>query len=345
MHLIYGNAYLVIAASCAASPAASLFGMRKPTPKFNYRYSNREVELSVYPSDRHDFWTSKAPQTDRADSSPLHTRGWAFQERLLATRIVHFYETELVWECNTQVLCECSALHGVTESDSFKDGSSLKSEVARLSRPQSMAVEKQYLWEYLCRRYAQTKLTRQSDRLSALSGMAAKFNPEGTDKYLAGIWESHLPRALAWSAKGAVKLPEYRAPTWSWTSLKCDGLRKWYPSADAIEIIETHCTSASPSIYGPVIDGYLILRGLLIPASYGPVWKLDVWGVEYYHEELWALKLGDLETTAGDGAEALLLKKSTRVSGAWERVGITDYGCSIPLSSFEGVERSIIKLV
>lgn len=38
---------------------------------------------------------------------PLMSRGWAFQERLLSRRILHFSESELVWECRELTTCEC----------------------------------------------------------------------------------------------------------------------------------------------------------------------------------------------------------------------------------------------
>ncbi|KAF2626299.1 hypothetical protein BU25DRAFT_394934 [Macroventuria anomochaeta] len=38
---------------------------------------------------------------------PLMSRGWAFQERLLSRRVLHFSESELVWECRELSTCEC----------------------------------------------------------------------------------------------------------------------------------------------------------------------------------------------------------------------------------------------
>jgi hypothetical protein len=38
---------------------------------------------------------------------PLLTRAWVFQERLLASRVVHFSHHELVWECNQTGNCQC----------------------------------------------------------------------------------------------------------------------------------------------------------------------------------------------------------------------------------------------
>jgi hypothetical protein len=44
------------------------------------------------------------------DRFPLLTRGWAFQERLLSSRVLHICESELVWECREKTSCECGGL-------------------------------------------------------------------------------------------------------------------------------------------------------------------------------------------------------------------------------------------
>jgi hypothetical protein len=41
---------------------------------------------------------------------PLMSRGWAFQERLLSRRLLHFCDSELVWECREITTCECGGL-------------------------------------------------------------------------------------------------------------------------------------------------------------------------------------------------------------------------------------------
>jgi len=48
---------------------------------------------------------------------PLLDRGWVCQERLLARLIIHFSQTELIWECLEAVCCECS-YRGFTRSSS-----------------------------------------------------------------------------------------------------------------------------------------------------------------------------------------------------------------------------------
>lgn len=46
-------------------------------------------------------------QSEQHARFPLMSRGWAFQERLLSRRVLHFSEAELVWECRELSTCEC----------------------------------------------------------------------------------------------------------------------------------------------------------------------------------------------------------------------------------------------
>lgn len=40
-------------------------------------------------------------------------RGWAYQKRLLAPRVLHFCQKELVWECQEFSGCKCSCFNPV----------------------------------------------------------------------------------------------------------------------------------------------------------------------------------------------------------------------------------------
>lgn len=53
-------------------------------------------------------------QSELHSRFPLMSRGWAFQERLLSKRVLHFSESELVWECRELSTCECGGFGGQT---------------------------------------------------------------------------------------------------------------------------------------------------------------------------------------------------------------------------------------
>ena len=42
--------------------------------------------------------------------SPLMQRAWTLQERLTAPRIIHFHESEMIYECTDSTTCECGGL-------------------------------------------------------------------------------------------------------------------------------------------------------------------------------------------------------------------------------------------
>jgi hypothetical protein len=69
--------------------------------------------------------------------------------------------------------------------------------------------------------YSFRRLTNETDKLPALSGLAHSFQktfPQA--KYVAGIWSTHLPAALLWRTKHSAHRPlSYIAPTWSWASV------------------------------------------------------------------------------------------------------------------------------
>ncbi|KAI1330309.1 hypothetical protein F5Y16DRAFT_34491 [Xylariaceae sp. FL0255] len=80
-------------------------------------------------------------------------------------------------------------------------------------------------WNVVCKDYSRCKLTYQSDKLPAFSGIARHFGSRcREDTYVTGVWLSQLPRALLWTVPRAER-PRSRppptesgAPSWSWVS-------------------------------------------------------------------------------------------------------------------------------
>ena len=72
--------------------------------------------------------------------------------------------------------------------------------------------------------YTSSGLTKSSDRLIALHGLAMKIQNATQRVYVAGHWmDSSLPLSLLWRAtkpgKPSDRSKLYRAPTWSWASI------------------------------------------------------------------------------------------------------------------------------
>ena len=94
----------------------------------------------------------------------------------------------------------------------------------------------QEAWFVAILNYTSRKLTKQSDILHALAGMARAVQSRTHDRYLAGLWRSSLTQCLCWisnwsAAQGGLFDPknpapifhhrrsEYLAPSWSWASI------------------------------------------------------------------------------------------------------------------------------
>jgi hypothetical protein len=114
--------------------------------------------------------------------NPLNSRAWTFQERMLSSRVLHYCETELVWECDTTIRCEC-------QPDPRPPSN-------RPLRGPADAAALLGLWRRVVEEYSTRKLTKFSDRLPALAGLAKKAASVWGVTYLAGIWREHLPAGL-----------------------------------------------------------------------------------------------------------------------------------------------------
>jgi hypothetical protein len=88
-------------------------------------------------------------------------------------------------------------------------------------------------WHRVVEQYSSLSLTKQTDRLAALSGLAIRSSPV-LGQYLAGLWEHSLVSDLMWRIDklehGIVRPTEYIAPSWSWASVT--GQVKFWPESD-----------------------------------------------------------------------------------------------------------------
>ncbi|KAK7962910.1 uncharacterized protein PG986_003735 [Apiospora aurea] len=190
------------------------------------------------------FWWSEVTNT------VLLSRGWVFQERYLAPRVLHFGTNQLLWECTTMDACEVypRGLPDYVKSGGHTDLKRLKlddtvisSKAPQLSigpddpspDPHLPPDASLQVWCDLVQAYTRTSLTKRKDKLIAFSGVAelvqklyleSAENPKLKDEYASGIFERHLLLMLEWYTKRASWVPktrprEYRAPTWSWASI------------------------------------------------------------------------------------------------------------------------------
>jgi Heterokaryon incompatibility protein (HET) len=107
---VYGGAYFVIAATHATDGSVGCYKDRPRFHRVEFETPNRmSVKAICREKIKHEVWKT-SEQFWEALELPLLGRAWALQERLLATRVVHFTPSELVWECRSGVDCECGDL-------------------------------------------------------------------------------------------------------------------------------------------------------------------------------------------------------------------------------------------
>ncbi|KAF4630083.1 hypothetical protein G7Y89_g8055 [Cudoniella acicularis] len=222
MASIYESAYLVIAATHASDSSVGCF-LDQPvshtaaTPCHEHiTPSNNSVPIYVrfkstlYDDNTHDHYSHFSMfDAKRQAHLPLNSRAWVLQERILATRTVHFTGRELVWECRSMTLCECMDL-----GPQFTQWLGIKQSWIQALQG---SMDRYDFWRRIMELYMQLSITKQSDRLPAASGLAKQFQG---GRYLAGLWEENLFADLLWTVyPDGTRASKWQAPSWSWAGV------------------------------------------------------------------------------------------------------------------------------
>ena len=143
-------------------------------------------------------------------------------------RNIHFAQNMLLWECKEKKGSSVFPWHELKRVDGFQPWPIRNYPSESLAPNGPVALRGR--WYELVEDYSTRCLTKENDKLPALSGLASKFKdhfPAG--KYLAELWSSHLPSALLRKTIGDHSSPRersrraasYIAPGWSWASIGC----------------------------------------------------------------------------------------------------------------------------
>lgn len=273
MSKVFACSALTIAATASYDVHGGLYRDRDPAIVNGIDIPISWSKLNTYPIGVQAYRVGLfSPWGSLLAHSPLAQRGWAFQERMLPSRTLHFADGQVYWECFDHSASERYPTGKMVYVDA-KD--SLASRMVKQLKP-VMALARiaeeinvSYdVWSGIVEAYSRSKLTYESDKLVALAGLAMEIAQMfQRDDYLAGLWRSGLPYSLMWTADDdtentIVRPRKYRAPSWSWASL--DG-NITFPDIfkNAVAEVIDVAVSTERDVFGPVVDGSLILKGLL----------------------------------------------------------------------------------
>jgi hypothetical protein len=200
---------------------------------------------------------------------PLNKRGWVFQERTLAPRIVHFTKDQAFWECHTLEASEVLP-QGIPGQHHAHFGKGVE-----ISSALSMQQLKSR-WYQLVEEYSHTSLTFVDDRLLAISAVAKRFCSAlrlDPSEYLAGMWIDDLPLSMLWSQhlQPSMSWPEpttrivtemTHAPSWSWASILGPISNVESSSLKAVaDVLDVQIARISPNFFDGAYSCRLRLRG------------------------------------------------------------------------------------
>lgn len=289
MPLIYRQAAVTIVASRARGVTDGFLHER---PIMGADTPDQVFELPFRCSDNRLGSVLLLPRIDPS-TEPLDLRAWPLQERFLSPRIIEYGSIQTRWICQTSL-----ELKG--HVDGFKDtGVDNKErsdhlftgawhEMLATSESTTSDTRRKALlqyWDNMLKAYTHRALTLGTDRLPAISGIAAQFGKSLCDEYKAGLWRSDMELQLLWRRDGLFSSREdlksrpieYQGPSWSWAAIN-DPIHprsSWWDSDSHVDSevvdynIEIDSTRAYFSVYDPsfgaVESASLQLRGRLGP--------------------------------------------------------------------------------
>ncbi|KAL9621810.1 MAG: hypothetical protein Q9160_003783 [Pyrenula sp. 1 TL-2023] len=232
---------------------------------------------------------------DHELEDPVDRRGWCFQERLCAQRYLAFGRDEMRWECRETSSCECDRERMPSDIRSPGSGGKALRTIDTMLRAANIDSVLDS-WRYkIVPEYTSRELTFHSDKLVAISAVAAKYHARCGLEYVAGLWKEDLVQQLLWRthqvpqsqspslaehfATDATEMvpaaiEDHGTPSWSWASVKCPIKYDWeilnvtrHTKEEFVKVLEARATPCTPNSFGPVKDGTIKLMGKIVEAT------------------------------------------------------------------------------
>ncbi|KAF2844593.1 HET-domain-containing protein, partial [Plenodomus tracheiphilus IPT5] len=204
-----------------------------------YSKSYLTVAASRAYNSQHGFLFDFPADTVRYESTPLNRRAWCLQEWYLPKRLVEFAVS------NLRLICLRSV------ETRFGKTSDERTKTRTIARGWGMRDEAFFrtLWESIRQDLFARDITRTSDKLPAMAGLAQMLEKRlfetPNHRYLAGLWSTRISEDLSWTVLEYDDTSTWieGVPTWSWASTSNDSdIIYGRPSDTYVELIEARCT-------------------------------------------------------------------------------------------------------
>jgi len=246
---IYENSYFTIAATASSNSDGGCFRSIAPQDReleLKYAHHGSSQPFSI-------FFRREIPKLSpgfEVAEYPLMNRGWVFQEWALSSRMIHFCKKELIFDCRASQIPQ-SGENDFPLKENFEET--------------RKGIWSGWTWANLVRAYSDLELSEMKDRLPAISALARRMCRDG-GRYLAGLWENDLLQWLNWVVSTVrSRLPEPRAPSWSWASVSSGVHFPLYNHRDRddflVKIVKAEVTPLRSDIFGEIKSGLLVIEG------------------------------------------------------------------------------------
>ncbi|KAF2994115.1 hypothetical protein E8E14_000810 [Neopestalotiopsis sp. 37M] len=272
---IYASSILTICAVSSGSSDEGFLDSTLPSVTIPFKDSADDTKTETY-----EVRGFVIPESERGgwpiwDAIPHKNsswcgRSWTYQEQIFSQRRLYFTSLGLIFNCSNFWYSEATR----TKRDPNYPGLE--------QRPDPQSRNGLYSgWKHMIQDYSPRHITKISDHLPALSGLARQFSHTLQDDYFAGLWRGKLLQGLSWSSfhssistlENLVETLEAQVqegiPTWTWLnrgSVDTAGLCSEMYRASC-NVIEASVTPKYADPYGQISGSRLVLEA--------PVLSLD----------------------------------------------------------------------
>ncbi|MCJ1390639.1 hypothetical protein MMC18_003500 [Xylographa bjoerkii] len=349
---VYSNAVCTIAALGAANSDGGCFVTRNPLAFEPCLLRDGEGRDTVWAENKR----VRRPDSEGELRAPLHRRAWVVQERALAPRTLYFGSEMLFWECVEGSASEENPAMQATvykHASARSDNTYLTSRMGLKSTLHTMKelcrsgdwADWECFWWKMVKEYTASKLTFDSDKWTAFSGLAMAVEQHAQTRLHHGLWESNLFDELLWKVFKPGRRVDFDAPSWSWLSVDA-GVHDQRYNYDR-DFRQAATVSVPPSDQNSTNDLHrskeLSVRGRLLRltsrvAHFGSgkkeyKFKLQDgrkmherytdgrWSPDIVPDEHWELSILQFVTTEWNESYGLVVRPIDASKTSWQRVG------------------------